>query len=457
MVIMKRLLIKDRVGDFFRRAIWELEDRQFGAPRRLALRLMQLATVVVREFVNDQCLLRASALTFATVLSIVPLLAIVFALLKGFGAEIDLEVLILDHVGAGSQEAVDAIFTYVSNSNMTRLGSLGLILLVFSVLTLLTNIEKSFNHIWGVRETRTLIRRFADYFSIAVIGPVLILVAVSMTTTVESQLLSEQLIKQSVIGDLLFFVFKLAPFFAMWAVFAGLYLFMPNTRISVRAALIGGAFGGILWQLVQWGYVNFQFGVSRYNAIYGTMAALPIFMMWIYVSWMIVLLGLEVTFAVQNIRTILRDFGSDRVSVAGRELATVELLTAVGRGFVAGEAAASAEELSARLGLSPRLVRQLLGQLVHLGYLAEVMMESDRSTAYQPARALETMSVAEVVAALRHEGGAPLRHRPVAEYQLASRLLQRVDEAAQQAYDGVSVADLVRRLPGEGNGRVSGP
>lgn len=432
------------VRHFWRQGIWEVEPQRLGRWGRFWLRQGQVAAVVVREFFADQCLLRASALTFTTLLSFVPLLAIMFALLKGFGAEIDVEVFILDRVALGSQEMVDAIFTYISNSNLARLGAVGVISLVVTVVMLLSNIEKSFNNIWGVRETRSLYRRFADYFSVVSLGPLLILAAVSMTTSITSQALLGRLLESSLVGPLLHELFKFIPFVLMWAAFACLYLFMPNAKVSVRAALVGGIFGGTAWQLLQWGYVTFQFGVARNNAIYGTMAALPTFMVWIYCSWVIVLLGLEVTFAWQNLRSLRQELSGDEVNADGRERAALGVLLVLAEAFCRGEGAQTHEDVVARSDIPARLVRDLVSQLQRLGLLVEVVTPANAPAAFQLARAPETMRLDALFNGLRRDGAELPRGGH--GIRVVERLCGALDMAREKALAGRTLRDLVAEV-----------
>jgi membrane protein len=309
-----------RLWVFLSRGIWEIDAHELTRWRLFLLRQAQIASLVGRDFFADHCMLRASALTYSTLLSIVPLLALMFAFLKGMGVQNVLEPIILERLAVGSEEIITAIIRYINNTNVGQLGAVGMVMLIIAVLTLLSNIEESFNYIWGVKETRTILRRFADYFSVVTIGPIFLIASISMTTTLESQTFVQTLLGKAFVGEVIFLLFKVLPFVVMWAAFTGLYIFMPNTRVNFRAALVGGILGGTLWQLAQWVYVNFQVGVTRYNAIYGTLAALPIFMVWIYVSWLIVLFGLEVTYACQNLRTLHREIRGRNVNFASREL-----------------------------------------------------------------------------------------------------------------------------------------
>ena len=204
------------------------------------------------------------------------------------------------------------------------------------------------------------------------IGPVFVVAAISMTGSLESQTVVQWLLDMALVGNLLIVLFKVLPFVVMWLVFAGLYLFIPNTRVTPQAALLGGVFSGTLWQLSQWAYVIFQVGVAKYNAIYGTLAALPIFMVWLYLAWAIVLLGLEVTYAVQNLMT------------CGGTCVAAGSASSAGRGpswrccciwpvaFNAANRPPSAASIAAELEIPPRLLRAILDFLQRQGLVAEL-------------------------------------------------------------------------------------
>jgi membrane protein len=354
----------------------------------------------------------------------------------------ELEPLLLEQLAVGGGAAVTKIVEYINNTNVARLGTYGLVFLIATVLTLLSNIEKSFNSVWGVEETRPMLRRFTDYFSVVTIGPLLVVVAISMTSTLKSQQLVITLIKYEYLGEVLLFMFEILPFMVMWLVFAGLYLFMPNVKVSPRAALIGGVFGGTLWQLSQWGYLNFQVGVARYNAIYGTMAALPILMIWIYLSWMIVLLGLEMTYATQNLRTIRQDLRGQRVNFASIEFIALTVLLFVSRRFYAGKPALGQEDLASHLDVPPRLLRTILEELTRLGFVVETTQEIDGS-GYQPARALEKIRLHDVIRGLAVDGTdySHLRQNP--ERGMVASLEETLQRAEREALADMTLRDLV--------------
>jgi membrane protein len=435
----------DRSRIFLERDLWALDAADQRWWRRFLLNQGQILILVVRGFFADGCMLRASALTFTTLLSLVPLLALMFSVLKGFGVQNELEPLLLENLAVGGGEAVTKIVEYINNTNVGRLGMYGLILLIIAVLTLLSNIEESFNSVWGVKETRPLLRRFTDYFSVVTIGPLLVVIAISMTSTLKSQGLVQTLLEKQYVGQVLLSLFEVLPFMVMWLVFAGLYLFMPNIKVSPRAALIGGIFGGTLWQLSQWGYLNFQVGVARYNAIYGTMAALPILMVWIYLSWMIVLLGLEMTYATQNLRTIRQDIRGAQVNFASLEFISLTVLLVVGRRFYLGQPALSQEELSASLDVSPRLLHNILEELTRLGFVVATEQDGD-SAGYQPAQALEKIKLHDVLRGLAVDGTDYSQLRKTHERGVIAGLAATLQDAEEQALAGMTLRDLVLQV-----------
>lgn len=437
--------ICEKIKNYFDRLFWEIDHQQSSRVRLFFLRQIQIAVLVFRDFFADRCMLRASALTYATMLSIVPLLTLMFSLLKGVGAQETLGRFLLKQLTLGSEEIVAAILLYIDNTRFGQLGLVGLVILVLTVLMLLSNIEESFNHIWGVKETRSIFRRFADYSSVVIVGPVFLLAAISMTTTLESRHLLNWLLNIEYLGDALLVLFNYLPYLVMWAAFTSLYIFMPNIKVRFRAALVGGIVGGTLWQFAQWLCIYFQFGVARYNAIYGALAALPIFMVWIYVSWLIVLLGLELTYAWQNMSIIRLEVRGETLSFASREVAVLIILLTVADNFQRSLPPLTLEDICRRLGIPPRLGRELLRMLCELGFLSEVR-RGNEETAFLPLCDPATLPLDGIVNALRHDGldFTKLGKRPV--WEIARKLEEQIATAAQTVFAGLTLETLAREL-----------
>ena len=450
--------LSGRLKQLVSHELWAVDLAAQPRCRRCLLRFVQFWILVGREFIADRCLLHAMALAFTTLLSLVPLLALMFAVLKSFGIQNHLQPMLLTHLSAGSEAVASAIITYINNTNAGHLGTVGLVALVLSVVSLICGVEKSFNAIWGVEETRSLKERFTSYFSVVTIGPVFMVAAISMTGSLKSQMVVQWLLDMALVGNLLIVLFNILPFVVMWLVLAGLYLFIPNTRVTPRAALLGGIFSGTFWQLSQWAYVDFQVGLARYNAIYGTLAALPIFMVWLYLAWAIVLLGLEVTYAVQNLKSVRRDLRGGRVSITGRTRVVLAVLLYLARCFQRGEPAPSAEALAAELEIPPRLLGGILDLLQRQG-LAVALIRADGVCGFLPAREPDTIAVAALLGSIAGDGTDYLPPTGCAEHAVIINLVNRLALAADGALAGVTLRDLVEQADaarGEGGQPVAG-
>lgn len=409
--------------------------------RRKALRFFHAVVLVARNFLEHRSLLRASALSFTTILSIVPLLALAFAVLKGLGVQNSLEPLILQRFTVGSGEVVDNIITYINNTKMGSVGAIGLVFLVVTVVSLLGNIEEAFNDIWGVEGHRSVYRRFSDYLSVVVSGPLLMLAAISITTSMQSQSVVLWILQRSYVGDLLILLFQVVPYLIVWIAFVSLYIFMPNTKVRLKSALFGGILAGTIWQLAQWGFIHFQVGVAKYNAIYGTLAALPVFMAWIYTSWVIVLFGVEVVAAHQSRKAFLHDHEPGNLSYATREAMALVILLTVAGSFYREERPWTLERLADERHVPLRTARKLLAKLVASGYL---LIAEGKGT-YYPARDLEHIRVSTLIRDLKHQGG----EIPFAESdqlgEMTRELIQKLDRLTEESLADLTLKDLVER------------
>lgn len=426
---------------------------EFGGAKRQVFRLVKTTLLVFGNFIEHRGLERASALSFTTILSFVPLFALAFAVLKGLGVQNTLEPLILEKLAGSSGEVVDRIITYINNTKMASVGAIGLAALLATVISLLGGIEEAFNAVWGVEETRSLYRKFSDYLSVILSGPLLLLAAMSITTSLQSQSVVRWLLDRAYVGDVVLFAFRFLPYLSIWLALVCLYKFMPNTRVKMVSALVGGVLAGTTWQLAQWAYINLQIGVAKYNAVYGTLAALPVFMVWVYTSWLIVLFGMEVVVAHQQRKTLLLDSGQREISFATSERTALVILLTIADSFFRGDRPWTVERLANERHIPVRIVRRLLRQLVSLGYL----VMSEESRAYFPARELEHIRIADFMAEVKMLGGS---YRVREENVVGSRvreILQQLDESIASTLGGLTARDLVGRLEESGREGLEEP
>lgn len=425
-------------GDRFLSSFLAIDTSEYQGVNRWLLKSGQILAVSLKDFLADRCLLQASALSFTTILSLVPFLALAFAVLKGFGVQNRLEPLLLQQVTAGSEKAVFKIIQYINNTKVATLGAAGLISLVITAISLLDSIEEAFNDIWGVRETRSFYRKFTDYLSVALVAPILMISATSITTSLQSQSLVRWALSTPYFGDMLLRLFHFVPYMSIWLALILFYAFIPNTRVSFRSAFVGGVLAGTIWQLAQWCYIHFQMGLTRYNAIYGTLALVPMIMVWIYTTWVIVLFGGEVVWAHQTLRNCRRGLRLKPNHALHEDLA-LSIFMLIGKRFMVGEPAYTSEELAERLDVPTRTVRDLLYFYVDRGFLVE---GGGDVVNYLPARDIGCMRVSDLLSALREYGGEGWKVSHLVDGDKVQLVLDSVSAGREKALSGLTVRGL---------------
>jgi membrane protein len=349
---------------FISHGLWVEDIRTLEWTRRLMLRSARVAVLVGERVMEGRYSLRASALTYSTLLSLIPFLAVAFSVAKSFGAQEALYPILRTYLAAGQGEIIDNIVLYVNRTDVKALGTVGLIFVLVTVVMVIGNAEDAFNDIFGIQRARPWSRKFADYVSVTIIFPILLLAASGLTATLSSARLTEGIFGTLHVRDFVLTLLQAARFMAIWFAFAFLYVFLPNTRVRPGPAAVGGVAAGSAWLLAQWGYVHFQVGVSRYNAIYGTFAALPIFLVWLYVSWFIVLLGAELVHAVHVVHGESRERRAGPLSARDRKRLALRLAIIEAERLDAGRLPLGETHLIEELGgLSARQVRAVLDTL----------------------------------------------------------------------------------------------
>ena len=278
--------------------------------KRLFRSSLRIVVLVAQDFIQNLVKLQAMALAFKTLLSLAPLLAVVFSLLKAFGVHNRMEPALaeaLAPLGDKGQEITEHLIAFVNRMSAGALGSVGLVTLFITVLSLMGTIEEAFNHIWRVKSPRKLARRFSDYLSAILVGPVLVFAAISITATLQNTAIVRALLSLQAVGFVLLALLRLLPYLTLWAAFSFVYMFIPNTRVRLRSALIGGLVAAVLWQTVGWAFAVFVASSTRYYVIYSSFAILLLFLLWLHVGWLIVLLGAQVTYAHQHIRYFISE------------------------------------------------------------------------------------------------------------------------------------------------------
>ena len=418
--------------------IWRirLADLPFG--KSFLIKQLRIIILAFRGYDEDRCLLRASSLTFYTLLSIVPVAAMFFGIAKGFGFEKRLEKELFDKF-PGQEEVLTQVINF-SNSLLDQtqgglIAGIGLLILFWSVLKVLGHIEMALNDIWEIKEQRSWGRKFSDYLSIMLISPVLVLMSGSATVFITTQVeqITQKVALLGVFSPLISFLLKFTPYVLIWVLFTLLYIIMPNTRVNFKAGLLGGVVAGTLYQIAQWGYMSFQIGAAKYNAIYGSFAALPLFLMWIQISWWIVLFGAELSFANQNVDTYEYEPDCLKVSSGFKKLLTLQITHLLIKNFANAEKPLLGSQISTQLQMPIRLVHNILFDLVESGLVSETKTKIDKELAYQPARDINKLTIQYVLEALEQSGIDTIPVAKTEDHQALSDALKKFSGAMESS------------------------
>ncbi len=422
-----------RTIDFITTDIWRLrlEDLPFG--KSFLIKQLRIIILTVRGFYENKCFVRASSLTFYTLLSIVPVVAMLFGIAKGFGFEKILEKKLFEQFPA-QQEVMTKVVEFAQSLLESTKGGLiagiGLVLLFWTVIKVLSHIEASLNEIWQIKEHRSWGRKFSDYLSVLLISPLLVLISSSATVFITSQItaLMHKVKLLGMISSLIFLSFKLIPYVVVWILFTVIYVLMPNTKVNLKAGIIAGVVAGSIYQVVQIFYISFQIGVAKYGAIYVSFAALPLFLMWVQISWWIVLFGAELSFANQNVDTYQYEPDSHKVSHAFKKVLTLQIAHLLIKNFEKGVRPFTDTEISNRLKIPIRLVHNILYELVESRVIAETRTREDQRFGYQPARAINTLTIKFVIDAIEQNGTNSIPVARNEEFEALSAAIEKFRE-----------------------------
>src|ERR1044071_138277 len=414
--------------------------------KRWAHLALRVAVTAGRDFFRNLLKLQAMALAFKTLLSLAPLLAVVFSMLKAFGVHNRMEPALaeaLSPLGEKGQEITQYLIGFVDKMNASALGSIGFITLFFTVVSLMGTIEESFNHIWRVKAPRKLARRFSDYLSAILVGPVLVFAAVTITATLQNNAIVHAFMSLQALGTVMLVLLRLVPYLTLWGAFTFVYVFIPNTRVKIHSAAVGGLVAALLWQSVGWGFAVFVASSTRYYVIYSSFAILLLFLLWLHIGWVIVLLGAQVSYAYQHVRFFQgeRDFLAQ--SPAGREKLALHMMLLIGRNFYHGLDPLDVSELAARLRLPAGITKELLDMFTQTKLVLPLADEETFVLGRDPA----TISIKEILDCVRNAGRKikPPADRSAEETEINDLLLD-VEQSISEGLHGKNLQALIARL-----------
>jgi membrane protein len=414
--------------------------------KRLIHSSLKIAVTVGRDFIHNLVNLQAMALAFKTLLSLAPLLAVIFSILKGLGAHNRMEPALseaLAPLGEKGLEITAHLIGFVDKMKAGALGGVGLVILFIMVLSLMGTIEEAFNRIWRVTTPRKLARRFSDYLSVVLVGPVLVFAAVTITATLQNHAIVQGLASLQGLGTLILVVLRLLPYVTLWAAFTFVYMFIPNTRVKLRSALVGGLVAALLWQTVGWGFARFVASSTQYYAIYSSFAILVLFLLWLYVGWVIVLLGAQVAYAHQHIHFYQGDREVLARSTAGREKLALHMMLLVGRNFYQGLDPMNVAALALELRIPGGLVKEFMGLFAQ----AKLVMPLADEETFVLGRAPETITIKEILDCVRNAGRkVKSQSDPDQAEKEINALLIDVEQAAAEALKDKNLQGLILSL-----------
>lgn len=423
--------------------LWGADLAAVSMPRRRLVLALRTVYAIGRDLSDGQITLRAMSLVYTTLLSLVPLLALSFSVLKGFGVQNQVRpalLALLAPLGEKGVEITEQVIGFVNNIKVGVLGALGLGLLIYTVITLLQKIEDAFNFVWRVKRIRPLAQRFTQYLSVLMIGPLLIFSAVGVTAAFFGSSAMQALIAIEPFGAMVKFAATLLPFLFVIAAFAFVYVVMPNTRVRVGSALVGATVAGVLWQTLGWGFAAFIAGSTRYTAVYAGFAIVIFSMIWLYLNWLIVLIGANIACYHQYPALLVSPRREFRLSNRIREKIALLIAMYIGRNYYTKAPAWSLEALAARIGVPVLSVETVLTSIQDAGYIAET---ADDPPYFLPARSFETITVKELLDTIRSAGEMPGLNTETLPHEAdVEGLLARLDEAAGASLRGRNLREL---------------
>ncbi len=426
---------------FVQQDLWTTDLATLPFFQRTLVQALRLAIAVGLEFRHRLLDARAAGLVYTTLLSLVPFLAVMFSVLKAFGVHHQIEPVLaqaLEPLGPKGLEITGTIIGFVDNLEMGVLGIVGVAGLFYTTYSLIEKIEQAFNAIWMVRQGRSWSRKFADYLSAVLVGPLLVVTAFGLLASVQSHTLVQQVLEFQPLGYVMVWAANLMPFLLLCGVFTFLYKFIPHTNVQFTSALVGGVAAAILWGIAGEAFAKFVAQSAKYSAIYSGFAVLILFLLWLYAGWLIVLIGAQFSFFHQHPTAYLSRLLWQQGTYGFRERLTLNLLVVLTRRHVKGEPPLSTHELAIELNLPHSLVEDQVDRLVEYGLLGVLHKPEGVSLIKAP----ELISVKEILDAAREGNPAEVRI-PIDTSHPVLAVLRRRDEAVEKALAGHTLRSLV--------------
>ncbi len=416
--------------NFFTSDIWSIHLDKLSFHKSLIVKVLRILLLSFKKFNKDQCPLMASALTFYSLLSIVPIVALVFGIAKGFGFEKNLEKHLVENF-VGQEEVIFRVInfakTLLENTKEEMIAGIGAIFLIWSVMKVFGYIESSLNKIWKIKTGRSFGRKFSDYLSLTIIVPLLFILYNSAMVFLISKItmFTKDAALLYRINPFLTTFFKFLPHLIIWMLFTIIYLFIPNKKINTSSGILGAITAGSLYQIVQFTYINFQVGVSKYNAIYGSFSAFPLFLIWLQISWLIVLFGAELSYACENINQYEFFNKTKKISPWLEKKIALQATFIIIKKFSAENQPSplTLDKISEQLDIPAPLVEKVLLVLTKSKIIIQTAVETKEESGYIPAIDTDKISVGFVLNAIDKNGYVTLPCAQAKNLEVFSEIL----------------------------------
>jgi len=434
--------------EFIVAGLWKQDLSTLSGWQRRLYRYLRLLFAAVYEFGEGVLSLRATGLVYSTLLSLIPLLAVVFSVLKSFGIHNKLEpflTTLVTPLGARGPELLDHILSFVDNLRVGMLGTVGVLTLFLSIVFLIEKVEDAFNHIWRIRKPRSMVRKVSDYLSVVVIGPFLLVFSVGIFASLKSTYMVQEFLAIEQMGRVMALVTRLMPYLSVSLAFTFFYMFIPNTAVRFRSAFVGGLVGGILWLVAGWIFTAFVASSSRYDIIYSGFAILVLFLIWLYVAWTITLVGAEVAFLHQYPEACIKYAPRDFDSPLEREFIVLAIMREVGLRFRRGLDPLSSLDLSRILKVPEWEVRAIVDRLIKAGLVHEFEKDPVQVLPAAPPARIPLKSILDAVRVSHGNLETFLEENRGYEGSIVPELLRKLDCSLERALKDMTLEDLVGR------------
>jgi membrane protein len=430
----------DKLKIFFKEEIWSHDLTSKSRRRTFLIRQSRIYFLAFKGFFEDRAAVKAAALTYFTMLSIVPIFAIAFAVARNFGFEDVLHRFINNNME--DQEEVMKWVTgmvdkLLSETKEGVIAGIGGVILFWSVIQVLNNIEASFNDIWQIRKPRSFTRKFSDYLAIMILSPFAIGLSGSFMIKIQSAANEIELLK-----PLMSHLIKSVPYVSIWILFTIVYIVMPNTKVKFKYAVIAGIIAGTIALVFQSLYQGLQLGVLRWGTLYGTIAFIPLFLMWLQITWLIVLMGAELSFAYQNIENYEFEENALNLSHNNKRILTLLISHQIIKNFEDGVEPWNTEALSHELGIPIRLVNELVYDLLEAGILAELAATNPKDRSYQPAVDINKITVEFIYNQMELVGGDHMIVNESEELGKITRIHEHILHSIRESPSNILLKDL---------------